>query len=150
VAVSARGVAAIVGVADEVSPTGVLERYGRDLHTSVARAALADAGLTFADVDGIAAVGNLMQASELAEHLERTGFEVRRITYTNFLLLPLLLSVRFAQRLSGHRESDIEITVPREPINAILAAVLAVEAQALKLTNMPAGSSLLALARKPL
>ncbi len=68
-AVSTRGVAAIVGVADEVSPTGVLERYGRDLHTSVARAALADAGLTFADVDGIAAVGNLMQASELAEHL---------------------------------------------------------------------------------
>ena len=68
-AVSTRGVAAIVGVADEVSPTGVLERYGRDLHTSVARAALLDAGLTFADVDGIAAVGNLMQASELAEHL---------------------------------------------------------------------------------
>jgi len=67
--VTTRGAAAIVGVADEVSPTGVLERYGRDLHTSVARAALADAGLTFADVDGIAAVGNLMQASELAEHL---------------------------------------------------------------------------------
>jgi len=88
--------------------------------------------------------------SELAEHLARTVFEVRRITYTNFLLLPLVLSVRLAQRLSGHRESDIEITVPREPINAILAAVLAVEAQALKLTNMPAGSSLLALARKPL
>jgi acetyl-CoA acetyltransferase len=69
VAVNTRGIAAIVGIADEVSPTGVLERYGRDLHTSVARAALDDAGLTFADVDGIAAVGNLMQASELAEHL---------------------------------------------------------------------------------
>jgi acetyl-CoA acetyltransferase len=69
VAVNTRGIAAIVGVADEVSPTGVLERYGRDLHTSVARAALDDAGLTFADVDGLAAVGNLMQASELAEHL---------------------------------------------------------------------------------
>ena len=66
---SPRGAAAIVGVADEVSPTGVVERYGRDLHTSVARAALDDAGLTFGEVDGIAAVGNLMQASELAEHL---------------------------------------------------------------------------------
>jgi acetyl-CoA acetyltransferase len=65
----ARGVAAIVGVADEVSPSGVLDRYGRDLHTSVATAALADAGLSFADVDGVAAVGSLMQASELAEHL---------------------------------------------------------------------------------
>jgi SAM-dependent methyltransferase len=87
---------------------------------------------------------------ELSEHLERTGFEVRRITYTNFLLLPLVLSVRFAQRVAGHRESDIEITVPRQPINAVLAAVLTLEAQALKVTNMPAGSSLLALARKPL
>jgi acetyl-CoA acetyltransferase len=68
VAVSTRGVAAIVGVADEVSPTGVLELYGRDLHTKVARGALDAAGLTFADVDGVAAVGNLMAASELAEH----------------------------------------------------------------------------------
>jgi hypothetical protein len=87
---------------------------------------------------------------ELTEHLERTGFEVRRITYTNFLLLPLVLSVRFAQRLAGPRESEIEITVPREPVNSILTAVLAFEAQALKVTNMPVGSSLLALARKPL
>jgi acetyl-CoA acetyltransferase len=76
---SPRGVAAVVGVADEVSPTGVLERYGRDLHTSVARAALDDAGLTFADVDGLAAVGNLMAASELAEHL---GIQPRWIDNT--------------------------------------------------------------------
>jgi SAM-dependent methyltransferase len=87
--------------------------------------------------------------SELAERLERTGFEVRRVTYTNFLLLPLVLSVRFAQRLAGHRESENEIAVPREPVNSILTAVLALEAQALKVTNMPVGSSLLALAQKP-
>jgi SAM-dependent methyltransferase len=86
---------------------------------------------------------------QLRERLRRTGFDVQRITYTNFLLLPLVLFVRFAQRLAGHRESEIEINVPREPINAILAGTLAVEAHALKLVNMPAGSSLLALARKP-
>jgi SAM-dependent methyltransferase len=88
--------------------------------------------------------------SELAEHLKRTGFEVQRLTYTNFLLLPLVLSVRFAQRLAGHRESENEIAVPREPVNSMLTAVLALEAQALRVTNMPVGSSLLALARKPL
>jgi SAM-dependent methyltransferase len=87
---------------------------------------------------------------ELRDHLERTGFEVRRITYTNFLLLPLVILVRLAQRVVGHRESEIEITVPRQPVNAILTGTLAVEALALKITNMPAGSSLLALARKPL
>jgi SAM-dependent methyltransferase len=87
---------------------------------------------------------------ELREHLERAGFEIRRITYTNFLLLPLVLFIRFTQRVAGARESDVEITVPRQPINAILAGVLAIEARALALTDLPAGSSLLALARKPL
>ena len=86
---------------------------------------------------------------QLRARLRRAGFEVERITYTNFLLLPLVLFVRFTQRLSGHRESDNEISVPREPLNAILAATLAVEAQAVRFVNMPAGSSLLALARKP-
>ncbi len=86
---------------------------------------------------------------ELRDHLERTGFVVRRITYTNFLLLPLVLAVRFAQRFRGHHESDIEITVPSPPLNAILAGTLALEAHALKLVDMPAGSSLLVLAQKP-
>ena len=86
---------------------------------------------------------------ELRAHVERTGFVVRRITYTNFLLLPLVLFVRFVQRLGGHHESDNEITVPSPPVNAILAGTLALEAHALKRMDMPAGSSLLALAQKP-
>jgi SAM-dependent methyltransferase len=86
---------------------------------------------------------------DLRARLERTGFEVLRISYTNFLLLPLVLSVRLAQRFAGHRESEIEISVPRQPFNAILAGTLALEAHVLKIVNMPAGSSLLARARKP-
>ena len=86
---------------------------------------------------------------ELGEHLERTGFRVHRLTYTNFSLLPLVLAVRFGQRLAGHREPDLEITVPREPINSLLSGLLAIEAQALKVSNMPLGSSLLALASRP-
>jgi acetyl-CoA acetyltransferase len=66
---STRTQAAIVGIAEQASPTGVLELHGRALHAAVARGALDDAGLTFADVDGVAAVGSLMQASELSEHL---------------------------------------------------------------------------------
>jgi SAM-dependent methyltransferase len=86
---------------------------------------------------------------ELRDHLARTGFEVTRITYTNFSLLPIVASVRFAQRLAGYRESDREMSVPSAPVNAALSGALAVEAAALKLINMPLGSSLLALARKP-
>ena len=36
---------------------------------------------------------------ELADHLRRTGFTVRRITYTNFTLLPIVAGVRWSQRL---------------------------------------------------
>jgi acetyl-CoA acetyltransferase len=48
-----RGAAAIVGVADAASPTGELDRFGRDLETQMVFEALEDAGLSLADVDGL-------------------------------------------------------------------------------------------------
>jgi ubiquinone/menaquinone biosynthesis C-methylase UbiE len=84
----------------------------------------------------------------LTERLTRTGFEVRRMSYTNATILPALAAVRLLQRVAGHEESQQEISIPAAPINAALAAVLAVEAAALRVINMPFGSSLLALARK--
>ena len=50
---SLRGKAAIVGVADAVSPTGELDQHGRALEAAVIKEALDDAGLTLADVDGV-------------------------------------------------------------------------------------------------
>jgi len=50
---SLRGAAAIVGVAEDVSPTGELASYGRPLEVAMIRQALDDAGLTLADVDGV-------------------------------------------------------------------------------------------------
>jgi SAM-dependent methyltransferase len=85
---------------------------------------------------------------ELRDHLISTGFTVLRITYTNFTLLPMVAGVRWMQRLSGHRESTQEMNVPSRPVNTALASLLAVEAAALRVVNMPLGSSLLALARK--
>ena len=68
---SLRGVAAIVGVADEVSPDGVIDIPLRKLEAKVVHDALADAGLTLADVDGLATCtgGTLMHSVELAEYL---------------------------------------------------------------------------------
>jgi acetyl-CoA acetyltransferase len=48
-----RGAAALVGVDDDVSPTGELDRSGRELEVAMVLGALADAGLTLADVDGV-------------------------------------------------------------------------------------------------
>src|SRR5262245_26967900 len=48
-----RGKAAIVGIADIASPTGELDLHGRALEAAMVQAALEDAGLTLADVDGV-------------------------------------------------------------------------------------------------
>ena len=61
-----RGAAALVGVADAASPTGELDAHGRALEAAMVHEALADAGLTLADVDGITYAGN---AAGLAEYL---------------------------------------------------------------------------------
>ena len=81
--------------------------------------------------------------------LERAGFSVERLTYTNFTILPIVAATRWMQRLSGHKESSSEISVPPAPINAGLTAVLAVESLAIRAIDMPLGSSVLSLARKP-
>jgi len=85
----------------------------------------------------------------LRQVLERAGFRITRLTYTNASTLPLTATVRLAQRALGHEASAAEITVPPAPINAALAGVLALESMAVKVIDMPAGSSLLCLAAKP-
>jgi acetyl-CoA acetyltransferase len=61
-----RGASAVVGVADDVSPTGELDRAGRELEVAMILEALEDAGLTLADVDGVC---HAESAVGLAEYL---------------------------------------------------------------------------------
>lgn len=84
----------------------------------------------------------------LADH----GFTISRITYTNASLFPLMLAVRTAQRMIGlatPEEAAIDIAVPPAPVNSVLSGLLALEARALQRMDMPIGSSILCLARKP-
>jgi len=84
--------------------------------------------------------------------LEQAGFAVEHISYTNASLFPVTLAVRLAQRVAGlAAEEDAlgEISVPPAPVNAVLSAVLSVEAQVQRVLPVPFGSSLLCLARKP-
>lgn len=90
---------------------------------------------------------------ELAAKLERVGFVVKRLTYTNASLFPVAAAVRALQRLRGVRggaESKGDFHVPPAPINAIFAAALTLESHVVKAgMDMPFGSSLLCLASKP-
>lgn len=66
---SLRGRTAIVGVADAASPTGQLDDWGRPLMARVVLEALADAGISLPEVDGIAVAGAPLESIQLAEYL---------------------------------------------------------------------------------
>ena len=89
--------------------------------------------------------------SQLRARLERAGFAVVRLTYTNFTLLPFMIPVRLTQRIIGlasPEETGADIGVPPAAINRALTGLVAAESVALRYVNMPIGSSLLALVRK--
>jgi SAM-dependent methyltransferase len=92
--------------------------------------------------------------ASLARLVTGAGFEIVRLTYTNVtLFLPLLL-VRTRHRRRGLAreealEAQREISVPPSPMNAALTALLYLESLVARHWDLPAGSSLLCLARKP-
>jgi SAM-dependent methyltransferase len=91
--------------------------------------------------------------ADLRMRMERAGFVVQRLTYTNATLFPALAIARLMQRRRGLRaenEADAEISVPPAPINALMTGVMRLEAIWLRVFDAPFGSSLLCLARKPL
>jgi SAM-dependent methyltransferase len=90
--------------------------------------------------------------ADLRNRMERAGFLVQRLTYTNATLFPALAIARSIQRRRGLRtEQDAvgEIAVPPAPVNAVMTAVMRLEALWLRAFDAPFGSSLLCLARKP-
>ena len=90
---------------------------------------------------------------ELRDKLEAAGFTIVRLTYTNASLFLPMAIVRGLQRRRGLKtegETAQEISVPLEPVNAALSAVLLIESAWLRRFDLPFGSSLLCLARKPI
>jgi SAM-dependent methyltransferase len=84
--------------------------------------------------------------------LEQAGLRVERVSFLFGSLFPLMLSVRFVQRLLRPFRSyrtDTDIAMPSAPVNALLTAVVTVEAAVTRLVSVPVGSSLLAVGRKP-
>jgi ubiquinone/menaquinone biosynthesis C-methylase UbiE len=88
-----------------------------------------------------------------ARLVEQAGLEPVRISFLFASLLPLMLTVRMAQRvLRRWRQprGDEDLAVPPAPINALLTAVVQAEAALARRLPMPFGSSLMIVARKPL
>lgn len=86
--------------------------------------------------------------------IEGAGFEVRRITYFNTVLLPLIVPAVYWQKLldrlgrlpEGY--NNCSVPIPR-PLNALFTALMSAERMVLRHCNLPLGHSLIAIARKP-
>ena len=87
----------------------------------------------------------------LQQLLTAGGFRICRMTYTNMATFPVTLLVRWLDRATGRaaKGSAADLQVPIAPVNAAFNGLLAVEAQLLRLVNLPIGSSLLCVAEKP-
>jgi len=90
---------------------------------------------------------------QVRQLLVGAGLTVERLSFTYASLFPLLLAVRVGHRYIGRNgEAELgewEIEVPSPPVNTLLSAAVGAEALALRAVNMPFGSSLMCLARKP-
>ena len=87
----------------------------------------------------------------LSALLENAGFAIERLTFTNMATFPVALAVRTFDRVTGRaaRASEADITVPPWYINALFDGLLRAEGQLLRAVNLPVGTSLLCVARKP-
>ena len=87
-----------------------------------------------------------------ARLIDDAGLQVVRTTYLFGSLVPLMLAVRRVQlMLRPFREprGDTDLTVPPAPLNAILTGLVRAEAALARRVDVPFGSSLLVVARKP-
>jgi SAM-dependent methyltransferase len=89
--------------------------------------------------------------ARLRERLERAGFSVERLTFTNFSLFAPALASRGLERLRGTaaQASDADLQTPPAPINATLNAALTLEAALVSKIDLPIGTSIMAVGRKP-
>lgn len=89
-------------------------------------------------------------AADVRALLEAAGFQVERLSYVNGLLFPLALIARLLERLrppAAGQESAM--AAPAAPVNAFFGLIMALEAAWLGRGRLPAGLSILALARSP-
>jgi SAM-dependent methyltransferase len=85
--------------------------------------------------------------------LEGAGLHVERLSFVHASLFPIMLPVRVVMRWLGTdgepEAGEWEIRVPPAPVNAALTLAVGAEALALRVVNMPFGSSIMCVARKP-
>lgn len=91
-------------------------------------------------------------ASDVRQRVAKAGFSIRRLTYFNTLLFPIIAGIRLFRRWRGPRPdealtSDFSMTKPGL-VNDLLAAIFAGESLLLQYLDLPFGVSILCIAEK--
>lgn len=98
--------------------------------------------------DEIVATRHRYTRNELVQKAKNVGFNIRRATYANMILFPIVLLRRFFEDLLSREETSDLRPLPRI-INALLAKILYFEAFLITKIDLPLGLSLFILAQKP-
>ena len=87
---------------------------------------------------------------EVRALLRGAGFAPERLTYWNAALLPAVAAARALSRRRGRGagEARSDVRVPPWPINRALLALVRAEGRLLRRVDLPAGSSILGVARR--
>jgi len=98
-------------------------------------------------------------ALELQQKLEVCGLRVKRMSYNNFFLFPLVAGMRLLRPKSPNLESphltedenvyQVEMEPIPEPLNTALHTVYWLEAEILQRASLPFGISIICVAEKP-
>jgi SAM-dependent methyltransferase len=96
--------------------------------------------------DVVVHTGRRYTAANLRAKLRAAGFAVRRLTYANTLLFPLVYLRRKLEPASGTATSDVELPSPM--LNRALESILHLENFLISFISLPIGVSLVALATK--
>jgi SAM-dependent methyltransferase len=84
--------------------------------------------------------------AELRQKLTQAGLTVERLSGAGLTILPPAILVRLLQ---GSRPASSDVSMPSAAANRLLLDVLTLESKWLQHHSLPAGLSLIALARKP-
>ena len=87
----------------------------------------------------------------LQKRLEEAGFRVKKISYFNFFLFPLIVAVRIweKRKVKGSESIQSDLKPIHPALNSILRGILSCEARLIRRVRLPSGSSILCLAQKP-
>ncbi|MFC2029812.1 class I SAM-dependent methyltransferase [Chloroflexota bacterium] len=97
---------------------------------------------------------------ELGGKLSSVGFEISRMTYNNFFVFPMAAALILLRRgadqeqdLGSPHFDDESYQVEMEPapplLNTVLSGVTWTESQVLRFANLPIGTSIICITRKP-